>query len=500
MPAQVIVSAAILAVMVVIIIRSVIGYFRKRAPPDPLDHVLFTWNGVDAFTVRRLLEGICIFGRTGSGKSSSSGRLIARAIIGLAGAGGLLLLAKPEDLAFWVGIFSAAGRKDDLIVFSPDQPWRFNALAYIQQTGGDARAITKFFTEIKQTLRGADTRGGENADFFEAEQDRMIYNSVVILKLGLGRVTAPDIHRFILGAAKSPEEMKTQEWQDGFHRACLKKAMEATKTAMEEDDFNLSAEYWISEIPSMDSKTRNNILTGVMGLLHTMNTGLVKELLSGETNVSPDDLLKGKFLALNMSPVVYGDTGSAVCAAWKLMTQRMVLRRQCDASSKPVIIFADEAQMVVTSNDAAYMAQCRSHMGSMVYLTQSISSYYAKLGGETGKHQVDALMANFGTCIVHACDPVTAKWASEKVGRRLKTYIGTSTAPCENLYEEFCCVGKTSTSTSQNLAEILETRVLMNGLRTGGPPLFVCDGAVLKSGEAFSTGENYLLVGFSQKG
>src|SRR4051812_45917015 len=69
--------------------RAVRGMFRKRPPPDKLDHVLFTWNGVDKFTLRILLEGIAVFGRTGSGKTSGSLRLLARFILRYMTSGGL---------------------------------------------------------------------------------------------------------------------------------------------------------------------------------------------------------------------------------------------------------------------------------------------------------------------------------------------------------------------------------------------------------------------------
>jgi hypothetical protein len=36
--------------------------------------------------------------------------------------------------------------------------------------------------------------------------------------------------------------------------------------------------------------------------------------------------------------------------------------------------------------------------------------------GEHGRHFADALLANFSHAIIHACDPVTAKWAASMLG------------------------------------------------------------------------------------
>ncbi|HWL28814.1 MAG TPA: hypothetical protein VNQ97_07880, partial [Burkholderiaceae bacterium] len=71
-------------------------YSRKQssASTDTLDHVLLHWDEDNAFTVRDLLNGgCCILGRTGSGKTSSSGKRIGEAIVRLPGSGGLILAA-----------------------------------------------------------------------------------------------------------------------------------------------------------------------------------------------------------------------------------------------------------------------------------------------------------------------------------------------------------------------------------------------------------------------
>lgn len=87
---------------------------KKR--PDWLDTVLFPWNSQNPFRVRDLLSGgLLIFGRSGSGKTSSSGLQVAHSVVQVqtdtAGSqaqlrtGGLILAAKPDDLELWRRIF-----------------------------------------------------------------------------------------------------------------------------------------------------------------------------------------------------------------------------------------------------------------------------------------------------------------------------------------------------------------------------------------------------------
>jgi len=469
---------------------------------DSLVSVLLWWGENDAFTVRDLLNGgVAIFGRTGSGKTSSSGKALANAIVRHPGSGGLILAAKPEDKAMWQSIFAAAGRSDDLLVFSPENPLRFNFLDYEMQAGGHTRNITRCITVIGETLRSSDSVSGENADFWQREQERMIFNSVEIVKLATGKVGAPELQKFISTAAMNPGAIATTEWQAGFHNQCLKAAFEKSKTPTEHHDFDLAKEFWLGEFPNMADKTRSSIMTGVMGILHTFNTGVVRELVSTTTNVTPDDMFAGKWVLVDTAPSELGDIGNFVCAGWKYLTQKAVLRRHAGEADAINVIWCDEAQQFVNSHDAHYVAQCRSHKGCMLYLTQSLHSYYSALKGETGKHQADALLTNFHHKVFHALGDVdTAEFASGLIGKELRTFIGGSMAPQENVMDELMGHSKYTGSFNQHYEKVLQDNVFMNGLRCGGEANgLLADCIVIRTGEPFASGQNWIQVTFSQE-
>lgn len=482
------------------------GHVRRPGPvADGLGRVLLHWDEDNAFTVRDLLNGgVAIFGRTGSGKTSSSGKALAHAIVSLPGSGGLIIAAKPgEDRTMWQRIFAAAGRSDDLLIFSPEHPLRFNFLDYeMKQGGGHTRNITRTLTTIGETLRSSDTDNRESSDFWNREQERLIFNAVEIVKLATGRVTAPDLHRFISAAAMSPQQFTSEEWLAGFHNECLKAAWQKAKTPIEEHDFELAKEFWLGEFPSMADKTRSSILVGVMGILHCFNTGIVRELVSTTTNVTPDDLFAGKWLLIDMATSEWSDIGSFIAGGWKYLAQRAILRRVADPDANTVTIWADEAQTVLTSFDAHFLAQCRSHRGCMVYLSQSLPGYYAAIGGESGRHSVDALLTNFHNKIFHALgDLETANWASGLVGRSLQTFTGGSITPGEGVYDEMMGRSRYSGNFNQSFESTLQANAFLHGLRTGGEANgLVCDAYVIRSGEPFASGENWLRASFSQKG
>lgn len=475
----------------------------RRNADSPLDRVLLHWDAENAFTLRDLLNGVSVMGRTGSGKTSSSGKALARAILNVPGSGGLIVAAKPgEDRAMWKRLFRAAGREDDLLIFAPEEPLRFNVLDYECRQHGLTRNLTKCLMVIAENLRSGEQDNGGDSAFWRRESERMLFNSVEIVKRATGRVSAPDLHRFLNGAAMHPSQFTSDEWLAGFHNQTMKAAWQKPKTPVEQHDFDLAKEYFLAELPSMAEKTRSSIMVQVSGILHTMNQGLVRELLSTTTNVTPDDMFGGRWLLLDMPISQYGDVGAFINGAVKFATQQAILRRVVDEATPPVVMWLDEAHTLVTSQDAGFLSQCRSHHGTMLYLSQSVPGFQAAIGGQNAKQTVDALLASFSTKVFHALgDLETAQAASAFVGKSLQTFTGGSMTPTEGgAYEEFSGPSRYSSNFSQQFESTLQVNAFLHGLRTGGPANnYLCDCFVIRSGEPFASGENFLKTSFSQK-
>jgi type IV secretory pathway TraG/TraD family ATPase VirD4 len=470
-----------------------------------LETVLLDWTRSDPFTVRDLLNGgIAIFGRSGSGKTSSSGKVIGRSLIEYPRSGGLILGAKNSDVPMWQEIFSGCGRHRDLIVFgSLKDKWRFNFLDFVCQTGGHTREVTRCIRTIGETLHTGDGGGhGEDGAFWEQQQERLIYNAVEIVKLARGRISAPEMQRFITSAAYSPQQLSSEQWQEGFHNQCLKAAFSRRKSAIESHDHQLATDYWLGEFPQMADKTRSSILAGVMAVLHVFNTGIVRELVSTSTTVTPNDMFNGKWVLVNMPPASYGDNGTFVNAGFKYLTQLANLRRQVGPGSCINVIWADEAQQFVNKFDAHYLAQCRSRMGCVIFLTQSLASYYGALKGEGGRHQADALLSNFNHKLLHALGDVqTAEWAASLVGRSLQTFVGGSTQDQGDMFDSMFGRSSYTGNFSEHYEQILQNNAFLSGLRTGGPDNgFLADAILVRSGMPFSNGASFIPCTFSQKG
>ena len=227
--------------------------------------------------------------------------MLGKSIVRYPKSGGLILAAKPEDLAMWKKIFESARRKDDLLVFSAESPLRFNFLDYELRHGGHTRNIARCITTIAETLRSTDNKGGEEGHFWEDNQFRLLGNGVEVMKQATGRVSAPELQQFISGAAMSPGQIATDEWRTGFHNRCLEQGFNKAKSSIEQHDYQLALDYWLTEYPSMPEKTRGSIVTGVMQILYVFNSGIVRSLCSDTTNVSPDNILAGKWVFVDFS-------------------------------------------------------------------------------------------------------------------------------------------------------------------------------------------------------
>lgn len=468
------------------------------AKGDVLSHDLFHWSPRDPFPIRDLLRSVFICGASGSGKTSGSGYQLMKAFAKTKKVGGLILASKPEDREMWQCVFNAAGRAIDLVVFNPQMPWRMNFLDFIHKNDGDARDITEALMVIGETLEQGDIT---NRDPFWKEQNRrMLHNAVEIVMRAKGRVTAPDIQQFITTAALTPAALATPEFLNTFHSQCMERAFGNLHTAIEKHDYQLAANYWIKEFPAMADKTRSSILAGVMGILHVFNTGIVRELVSTTTNVSPIIMDHGMWILMDMPISSYGAAGAFILGGMKYLTQRYILHRWTKEDTAATVIFCDEYQKVANSFDPAFLAEARSHRGCMVCLTQSIHSLYTRIR-EAGEHGADALLTNYYHKIFHALgDDKTAAYASSLIGRRLKTRVNVSSSSGDdNAYDALYGQPKVSASTTQSIENIVENREFMQGMRTGGPEHgYTVDGIVVRS-EGFSNGENYIKVAFSQR-
>ena len=483
------------------------------------------------WTVRHAVEGVQIFGGIGSGKTSGSGRLLALKYL-KAGFGGLVLTAKPDEKTLWQDYCRLAGRERDLLVLEPNGVHCFNFLEYeSSQTVDGEAAITDNIVEVLKTVirAGAEKDGGKADDsFWEQALDMLIFNTIDLCRLAYDRVTVPDMYEIAATVPKKPEDLKVKPGEaKPFHKAFeaardkvnnLVDIWEGTFTAKQKAEMEASQtidgvpfeqamleavpdarllrfldQFFNETLLNLADKTRSVIDFSLAGFLFRLLREPVYSLFCryGST-FTPTDSLRGKIILLNIPVKLYHKVGRDCQVLFKYIWQRAMERRDVNTNSRPVFLWADEAQHFLHEHDAEYQATARSSRIATVYISQNLPNYYASMGGNKSDHRVMSFLGTLGTKIFHAnADISTNDYGSELIGD----------GPYEDISRSVN-IGKEH-SESQSISIKHDRRVRppeFVRLSTGGPQNnFKVEGMMHRQGDALFGSSNYKKMSFNQK-
>lgn len=387
-----------------------------------LDIPLLQLSSQDEFTLRDATQGVCIMGGIGSGKTSGSGKALAGAYL-RAGMGGLVLCAKPEEAELWRRYCAKHRRSGQLIEFDGTTPG-FNFIAYelARQGSHGLNSVVECLMRVLEMARAASPTPGRATEAFWEDTNRQILrNTIPVLFAATGTVRIADLLQFVRSAPRSPEEMRDLTWQrTSFFFSMFMDAAERLDDASGE---RITA-YWQSDFGGLDQKTRGNVVISLTTALDRFNHGWLKTAFCSETTVVPELTFHGAIILLNMPALTLNDDGIIAQQLFKFLWQRAVLARNSLAPEqqvRPVFLWADEAQYFLNSYDAEFLSTCRGSRACTVFLSQSLPTYYATIGGDHPRERVHHLLGNFATRIWHsnACFE-TNRWAADTIGQIVK--------------------------------------------------------------------------------
>jgi len=390
-----------------------------------LDAGLVRLSPWDCLTSRDVLAGLLAIGATGAGKSSSTAKIVRRAIL-KSGWGLLNCCAKPDEVDACIADARAVGRERSVIVF--DETQSFNFLNHELSRGGPdavgnaARTLT-FLAEISRGVRGS---GAANDNDFWSKAEAMALGNVVpLLHAAHGTVQVADIKRFVQSVPTSEDQLRDQEWRERSYAFCtIEAAARRPVRQIDHADLWRVLNFWRHDWFTLDPKTRTNIAITLAATLDPLLRGRLNRAYASATSLTPELLFHGAIIILAMPSLTWGEEGRIAQQLFKYMAQRAILARNelaPEHRERPVAIFADECQEFVNSFDAEFAATSRSSRGTSIYLTQSLAALYARMGGERAKYAADSLTANFGVKVLHAlAEPDSARWAADLVGRSLQ--------------------------------------------------------------------------------
>ncbi|HTU26448.1 MAG TPA: TraM recognition domain-containing protein [Pirellulales bacterium] len=493
----------ILVVLAIFPKRRGVGKGKAKAK-DKLDTVLHQWTAADVLTVRQLVQGgIHAFGGTGVGKTSSMNQ-IAAAIMRLRGSM-LILCAKPGDREHWLKMAAKCGRTADVVLFSPDGPHRFNIFGHeyhrIGPGAGQVLNVVRSMMKLRNAVLRDDVQMSGDAAMWQKQDERYLTHNVTLLKFAGEDVTPFNIHRLAISAPRTEAAFSDKHIKQTYFAECLRKGMQCQKSAADQHDFDGALDFFGKEFVKMADRTQSSITTGVFGTLSLFSSGLARDMLSSSSTITPKVAIEqNKIVVVDWNPDEWGDIGRLANGGWKLMWQKDVLRRTVDASTTVSTIWGDESSLWCTSDDAEFLSRCRSHLGSMVYICQSLHNYRGELPGEKADSHLRAMLSNFSNRLFFALgDFETAEYAAELVGKELRAFVGGGVEAQPFEFKWGRDPYKTSSSFNQSYEYVLQPSEFMNGHRTGSAANDFQVDAFLVRSTPLSNGLPVIQVTFDQR-
>jgi len=403
-----------------------------------LDVPLLRLSAEDAFTLRDACAGVHIFGGIGSGKTSGSGRMLAGAYL-RAGMGGLVTAVKPEEIALWKSYAAEHGRTNSVVFF--DENEGFNFLTYelarqgIDGIGTVTECLMRVLEAAKKASPTASQRGGEA--FWEDATRQILRYTILPLYVATGTLSITDIIRFIYSAPTDPRMVTDPEWQKrSFMYGIMDAATRRPSVPLDRSVLETILAYWAEQYPSIPEKTRGNIVITVSSVLDRFKHGRLRRTFCERTTIVPELSFHGAVIVMAMPTLTWNEDGVIAQQLFKYMWQRAVLSRNSLAQKhqeRPVFLWSDEAQETVSSYDAEFQSICRGSRACTVYLTQSLPTYYAKIGSDNPRDAAHALVGKFMTNIFHAnACPDTNDYASRVIGKVVKQRGNYSSGSSQN--------------------------------------------------------------------
>lgn len=441
----------------------------RRNRGEWLGETLYSFGGDNLWTVRDAVEGTQVFGATGSGKSSGSGRALAVSML-RKGFGGLVLTAKSDDLDTWIDYFREAaadpsfdpnykGKPEDydarkagkLVVIDAGGSVRFNPFEYEWRLArGDAAATqgSRLVSTIVQSLGRDQRQNGSNDAFWEESLRTLLGHAVDLYRFANGAVVdgafvspvaAPSLQTLqdiIRSAPQSLDEAASERWQqcsaecpshlrEAYLRCVALRAAESGKNAECLAEMANTFDYFLSEFAGLAEKTRSVVVSSFTSKVSGLLRAPLSALLCSDgdqvchPDATPEATYDGMVVLVNLPVKTFGEVGAfaqrLIKTVWQHATESSL--RDVDGPCLPVFLWADESQFFVTDEDVLYQATARSKLAATVYLTQNIAGYYSQLGGQSNG-KTDALLGSLQMKVLHTNgDPQTNEWAERLFGQ-----------------------------------------------------------------------------------
>lgn len=481
-------------------LRSLFGFgpvVSNRPAPQP---VALRLSPHDVVTLGDACEGCLVLGATGSGKTSGPGFHLACNLL-LQGCGFLVLCAKPDEAARWLHLCEITGRTDDVILWGPSHPAKLDVLRYALSTGSvDAAAhLLAQLVELSARVSG---KGGDKEPFFTISANETLKALMTVHHAATGPHSAIDLLAMVNTLPPTAAAVHDPGWQGGSY--FWTRLQEAERNAGGRTDYLLAKARILRQHAGLGDRTRSVIDLMMLNTLSQLLSGQFADILSsGESTVTPDDVLtRRKILIVDAPVLTHKEPGRFANVCWKISLQRQALARTVGGDTPHAVLWADEGQMFALEQDAMVQAVARSQRLISVLITQNLPVFATALGGGEMMTEVQALLGNYQNKVFaqNTC-AVSNEFASGLIGMELQMLMNGSRQAGEySLFDDL--TGKPSQAShgfsSQWLPEVQPVR--FTRLLKGGIVNRRVVTAIVHCGRVFSNGRTWIETAFLQEG
>jgi TraM recognition site of TraD and TraG len=466
--------------------------------PWDLNFPLIDFGPYDHFTLRQALESVAIFGELGAAKTTGSAATFLLKYMEI-GMGGLVCCVKSGERELIEAYAAATGRSDSLIIVSPKHKNFCNLLKYVQKRPGALgsrveQIVSTLMTIVEAAERGE--RGKQETNPFWARAHReLLRNAIEVCIAAKGTVTMSMLNEVIESAPRSPEQVQDEKWQAGsLCYQLIEEADHIEKPHRQQADFELAARYFLREFAELPHETRGSILATYSVMANVLLRGHMADLFDGETSFLPEMSFGGSIIILDLPLKIYGQSGIYCQSAFVSLWQQACEQRDVKKNPRPTFMYIDEAHELVNNSAPEFLATARSARVATILISQNRPNYLAAMGGEAGRHRVDAFLGNMGTKIFHSNgDPETNKWASDMISEAVEIRMNYHGSRESN--------ERSSSGGNETVGRKVLPSVFTQLRKGGQQSNFITESLIYQTGAAFhaNNGEPWLRVNFKQQ-
>lgn len=394
-----------------------------------LNRPLLMFSPTDAFRLGDAFEGALLLGASGSGKTTTSGKSLAYALLNTPMSGGLILTCKREETDNWIKYAKACGREQDLLIFNAESGHAFDVFQYEWARPGrgsaDQESIIDLFSTLLSIGKQVVTTSGEA--YWERASEKLLRHTLVVLGMSGEPMSLSIFNRFIEALPSRLEECDEEQWQNESYAAHVVRSIEARKDTLTEaqwQDLDTATQFLFKRWPQMDERPRSSIVLTFSGLADKFTFHPLRRLFcSGKCTFVPEMTThQGRIIVVDFPTAQYGpETGRLIGVMLKLVFQRAWLRRDLSESASAVFLWQDEFQMFVSRRDNTFQQTCRSARVAVVCLTQNILNLSEELGEQQPGSKTKSFLGNLALKVFHQQNEFeSAQYAADLIGKQYR--------------------------------------------------------------------------------